>query len=79
MSDENSKEKLEADLKRFKDKKKKKMTVPTEFLQEAKSYEDKLVLVKTLTEMEKGRVLLMIKGMLKDAVEERTTFKSKKK
>ena len=71
MSDENSKEKLEADLKRFKDKKKKKMTVPTEFLQEAKSYEDKLVLVKTLTEMEKGRVLLIIRGMLSDAVKAR--------
>ena len=54
-----------------KPKKKKKMTVPTEFLQEAKSYEDKLILVKTLTEMEKGRVLLMIKGMLADAVKSR--------
>ena len=55
------------DFKKFKAKKKK-MTVPTEFLQEAKSYDDKLMLVKTLTEMEKGRVLLIIKGMLKDAV-----------
>ena len=54
-----------------KPKKKKKLTVPPEFLQEAKSYEDKLVLVKTLTEMEKGRVLLMIKGMLADAVKAR--------
>ena len=52
-------------------KKKKKMTVPAEFLQEAKSYDDKLILVKTLTEMEKGRVLLMIKGMLADAVKAR--------
>ena len=51
--------------------KKKKMTVPAEFLQEAKSYDDKLVLVKTLTEMEKGRVLLIIKGMLSDAVKAR--------
>ena len=55
------------DFKKFRPKKKK-MTVPTEFLQEAKSYDDKLMLVKTLTEMEKGRVLLIIKGMLKDAV-----------
>ena len=54
-----------------KPKNKKKMTVPAEFLQEAKSYEDKLILVKTLTEMEKGRVLLMIKGMLSDAVKAR--------
>jgi hypothetical protein len=51
--------------------KKKKMTVPAEFLQEAKSYDDKLVLVKTLTEMEKGRVLLIIKSMLSDAVKAR--------
>jgi hypothetical protein len=55
-------------LEKYKAKKKKKLTVPTEFLQEAKSYDDKLVLVKTLTEMEKGRVLLIIKGMLADAV-----------
>ena len=52
-------------------KKKKKLTVPTEFLQEAKSYEDKLTVVKMLTEKEKGRVLLMIKAMLKDAVDAR--------
>lgn len=71
MSDKDPKEKLEADLKKFKNKKKKKMAVPTEFLQEAKSYEDKLVLVKTLTEMEKGRVLLIIRGMLSDAVKAR--------
>ena len=51
--------------------KKKKMTVPAEFLQEAKSYDDNLVLVKTLTEMEKGRVLLIIRGMLADAVKAR--------
>ena len=51
--------------------KKKKMAVPAEFLQEAKSYDDKLVLVKTLTEMEKGRVLLIIRGMLSDAVKSR--------
>ena len=54
-----------------KPKKKKKLTVPPEFLQEAKSYDDKLFLVKTLTEMEKGRVLLIIKGMLADAVKAR--------
>ena len=58
------------DLKKYKPKKKK-LTVPTEFLQEAKSYDDKLILVKTLTEMEKGRVLLIIKSMLKDAVNNR--------
>lgn len=67
MSDQN--DEIKAQLNKF--KKKKKMTVPTEFLQEAKSYEDKLILVKHLTEIEKGRVLLMIKGMLKDAVKAR--------
>ena len=59
------------ELKKYKSKKKKKLTVPAEFLQEAKSYDDKLVLVKTLTEMEKGRVLLIIKSMLADAVKAR--------
>lgn len=67
MSDDN--QEIKAQLNKF--KKKKKMTVPTEFLQEAKSYEDKLILVKHLTEIEKGRVLLMIKGMLKEAVKAR--------
>ena len=51
--------------------KKKKMTVPAEFLQEAKSYDDKLALVKTLTEMEKGRVLLIMRSLLSDAVKAR--------
>ena len=59
------------EFKNHRPKKKKKMTVPAEFLQEAKSYDDKLVLVKTLTEMEKGRVLLIIKNMLSDAVKAR--------
>ena len=55
------------DFKKFRPKKKK-MTVPAEFLQEAKSYEDKLILVKHLTEKEKGRVLLILKSLLRDAV-----------
>ncbi len=67
MSEEDQKKELE----KFKVKKKKKITVPPEFLKEAKSYEDKLFLVKTLTEMEKGRVLLIIKSMLADAVKDR--------
>ena len=58
------------ELKKFKPKKKK-LTVPPEFLKEAKSYEDKLVLVKMLTEKEKGRVLLILKSMLKGAVDGR--------
>lgn len=62
MSDE-----IKNDLKKFKPKKKK-LAVPEEFLDNAKSYEDKLILVQHLTEREKGRVLLIIKSMLKDAV-----------
>ena len=60
-----------AELEKYKQKKKSRITVPPKFLQEAKSYEDKLVLVKMLTEKEKGRVLLMIKSMLAEAVEAR--------
>jgi hypothetical protein len=59
--------------KEFKDKlkklkPKKKLTVPKEFLEGANSYDDKLILVKHLTEREKNRVLLIIKNMLKDSV-----------
>jgi hypothetical protein len=58
---------IKNDLKKYKPKKKK-LTVPEEFLDNAKSYEDKLMLVQHLTEREKGRVMLIIKSMLKDAV-----------
>ncbi len=58
---------IKNDLKKYKPKKKK-LTVPAEFLDNAKSYEDKVVLVQHLTEREKGRVMLIIKSMLKDAV-----------
>jgi hypothetical protein len=68
MSDEEDPKKQ---LEKYKNKNKKKISVPPEFLKEAKSYDDKLFLVKTLTEMEKGRVLLIIKGMLADAVKAR--------
>jgi hypothetical protein len=44
--------------------KKKKLTVPEGFLEEAKSYEGKLMAVKIIAEREKDRVLLMIKKML---------------
>ena len=36
-----------------------------DLLKNANSYEDKLVLVKVLSEKEQGRVVLMIKNMLK--------------
>lgn len=57
----------------FKDKlkklrpKKKKMSVPKELLEEAKSYEEKLGAIKILVEREKGRSLLLIKSMLSEA------------
>jgi hypothetical protein len=44
--------------------KKKKLTVPEGFLDEAKSYEGKLMAVKIIAEREKNRVLLMFKKML---------------
>jgi hypothetical protein len=44
--------------------KKKKLAVPEGFLEEAKSYEGKLMAVKIIAEREKNRVLLMIKKML---------------
>lgn len=49
-------------------KPKKKLTVPTDFLDNAKSYEDKQMLLKILTEREKQRMVLIVKNMLKDAV-----------
>lgn len=63
MSDDND---IKAQLKKLKPKKK--LAVPEEFLDGAKSYDDKLMLVKVLTEKEKGRVLLIIKNMLSGAV-----------
>lgn len=61
---------LDALRKKFKPKKPK-MTVPAEFLDNAKSYEDKQALVQILAEKEKNRVVLMVKAMLKDAVANR--------
>ncbi len=58
---------LEAMKKKFKPKKK--VAVPTDMLSDAKSYDDKLILMKFLTEKEKGRVVLMVKNMLKGAVD----------
>lgn len=60
---------IKAQLKKLKPKKK--LAVPEEFLDNAKSYDDKLMLVKVLTEKEKGRVLLIIKNMLSGAVKSR--------
>jgi len=67
MSDNN--DDVKANLKKFKPKKPK-LAVPEEFLQGANSYDDKLMLVKYLTEREKGRVLLIFKKMLADGIAE---------
>ena len=68
MSDDN--EDIKDKLDKFKPKKKK-MAVPTEFLDNAKSYDDKLLVVKAISEKEKNRVVLIIKGMLKDGIEKK--------
>jgi hypothetical protein len=72
MSDDNEDPKEK--LKKFKPKKKK-LEVPAEFLDNAKSYEDKLMLVQHLTEREKGRVLLVIRSMLSEAVKSKGKVK----
>jgi hypothetical protein len=67
MSDDN--DDIQANLKKFKPKKPK-IAVPAEFLDNAKSYEDKLTLVKILTEKEKGRVMLIVKKMIAQGMQE---------
>lgn len=56
-------ESMEEMKNRFKPKKK--VSIPEEMMTGAKSYDDKVVLVKMLTEKEQSRVVLMIKNMLK--------------
>ncbi len=51
-------------------KKKAKMAVPAEFLDNAKSYDDKVTLVKILSEKEKQRVVLLFKKMIQSGMEE---------
>ena len=71
MSEEDdSKQELDKIKKQLK-KKKPRLAVPEEFLDNAKSYEDKQMLVKILTEQEKQRVVLIVKNMLKDAIAKR--------
>ena len=60
---------VKANLKKFKPKKPK-LTVPEEFLKGANSYDDKLMLVKYLTEKEKGRVMLIFKKMIAQGMKE---------
>lgn len=56
---------LKKKLKQFKPAKKK-LTVPKELLNEAKSYEDKLAVIKTVSEREMKRVIMIVRGMLQD-------------
>ena len=60
---ESAPESLEDMKKKFKPKKKD--ALPEEMLSGAKSYDDKVVLVRLLTEKEQSRVVLMVKNMLK--------------
>ena len=59
---------IKANLQKF--KKKPKIVVPAEFLDGANSYDDKLAMVKILTEKEKSRVLLIIKKMIAAGMQE---------
>ena len=65
MSDDS--EDIKVNLSKFKPKKK--LTVPTEFLDNAKSYDDKLIVVKMFAEKNKQNTIKLFKNMLKDAVE----------
>ncbi len=67
--DDDAKKALENAKKELK-KKKPKLAVPTDFLDNAKSYDDKLVLVKLLSEKEKQRVVLMFKKMIQSGMRE---------
>jgi hypothetical protein len=69
MSDNNNNNDIKNNLKKFKPKKPK-ITVPEDFLDGAKSYDDKLMLVKYLTEKEKMRVTLIFKKMIAQGIQE---------
>lgn len=56
---------LKNKLKQFKPAKKK-LSVPKELLDDARSYEDKLVVIKTVSEREMKRVVMIVRGMLQD-------------
>ena len=68
MSDNNDND-IKLDLNKFKPKKPK-ITVPAEFLDGAKSYDDKVTLVKILTENEIGRVMLIVKKMIAQGIQQ---------
>lgn len=68
MSDDS--EDVKSKLEKFKPKKKK-LTVPTEFLDNAKSYDDKLIVVKMFAEKNKQNTVKLFKNMLKDSIEKK--------
>jgi hypothetical protein len=69
-TDNDDAEKQLASMKKEMAKKKPKLAVPAEFLDNAKSYDDKVTLVKILTEKEKHRVVLMFKKMIQSGIAE---------
>jgi hypothetical protein len=69
MSDENDPEDFKKKLQALKPKKKN-LAVPEGFLEEAKSYEGKLMAVRIISEREKDRVVLMFKKMIAQGKED---------
>ena len=69
-TDNDDAKKALANMKKEMAKKKPKLAVPTAVLDNAKSYDDKLTLVKILSEKEKSRVVLMFKKMIQSGIVE---------
>jgi hypothetical protein len=67
MSDD-SEEDVKSKLDKFKPKKKK-LAVPKEFLENANSYDDKLMVVKVFAEKNVQNTVRLFKNMLKDDIE----------
>ena len=78
MTDQTDPQQALAKMKKEMAKKKAKLTVPADFLDNAKSYDDKLTLVKILSEKEKQRVVLMFKKMIADGIRESNNKKGLK-
>jgi hypothetical protein len=68
MSDDSEDAKL--DLEKFKPKKKK-LAVPKEFLENANSYDDKLMVVKVFAEKNVQNTVKLFKSMLKESIEKK--------
>jgi hypothetical protein len=68
MSDDS--EDIKINLDKFKPKKKK-LAVPKEFLENANSYDDKLLVVKVFAEKNVQNTVKLFKNMLKDSIEKK--------